>query len=175
MLRRAALSFLAFLSLWAMGTTAHAQDSWQPTQQLNEQVAAASSQFWSLLDGRRYAEAYGRLAPGLQAQLSPEQFTELMTSITDQGGMVTARRRGRVSWYRQPDPNGVMTSFAAVDFLGTMERSELYCGYLLWHVPDDGSAISVLRVEQNYIPTKMQAKMSEEEVRKLTSGWRCMR
>lgn len=175
MLRRAAaLIVLMALSLWGVPKPAGAQASWQPTQPLNEQIVTATSQFWALLDANRFGEAYNALAPGLQAQLSLEQFTELMTSITDQGGKVTVRRHGRVTWYRQPDPNGVLTNFAAVDFLGAMERADLYCGYLLWHVPDDGE-IGVLRVEQNFIPDKVRAKMSDEDVRQMTSNWRCMR
>ncbi|WP_421877280.1 DUF4019 domain-containing protein [Pacificispira sp.] len=172
--RAAALLLLLVLTLWAPSPRALAQDSWQPTQQLNEQLAAATAQFWALLDARRFTEAYGQLAPGLQNQLTLEQFTDLMTTITEQGGAVSARRHGRVTWYRKPDPNGVPTSFAAVDFLGTMERAELYCGYLLWHVPDDGG-IGVLRVEQNFIPDQVRAKMTDDEVRKMTSAWRCMR
>lgn len=146
-------------------------EGWRPTQEQQTSVTTKTDQFWAILDDGKIEEAYGQFSNSFKSSASLAEFRKIIFDLRENAGKVLERRTTKVTWYRQPIGAEVQT-LAAADFTGRTESADVFCGYVVWHLLDEG-LMQAIRIEQNFIPNAVSAKFSEAQLTQLKAAWRC--
>jgi Protein of unknown function (DUF4019) len=143
-----------------------AQDGrWRPTAAQEEQVSSLTYAYFSARDGGKYRDAYTMFSPTQQQKVPFEPWTSRIEQFNAKAGQVKSRKIDKITWYKDP-PNVAPGLYAAVDFSSEFANIAIHCGFVAWHMQEDGS-FRVVREEENYIDKVTQQKLRGEDLDKL--------
>ena len=138
---------------------------WRPTLAQEDLIKRQTYAYFSAKDSRKYQEAYSLFSPSQQQTISFEPWSSSAEDFNSRAGAVRSRSIKKITWYKDP-PRSAPGIYAAVDFASEFANIEIHCGYIAWHMQEDGS-FRLVREEQNFIDRTMQQKLKEGELDKL--------
>ncbi len=138
---------------------------WRATAAQEERVSSLTYAYFSAKDGAKYRDAYAMFSPTQQLTVPYEPWISKTAEFNAKAGRVKSRKIKKITWYKDP-PRAAPGIYAAVDFAGEFENIAFHCGFVAWHMQDDGS-FRVVREEENYIDKVTQQKLKEGELEKI--------
>ena len=135
-----------------------------------EAVIAATNTYFASRAAGDFETAYDFVSEALSAQLPRSLAEERWAEEREQGVDFLAMQITNGTWYTNPEglPPGI---YAAVDFAGQSEALPITCGYLVWHLAEDGPQLN--RAEINLVAAEDFAQIPSDQRQSIAAQMGC--